>query len=311
MMNLQGADVYVGTIKSWNPQKGWGHIECESTHAIYDKDIFVMRSAVPGGHLTIGDLVNFSVVDGVKGPEACNVAMVSAKAGATGQFPAHALFGFVKSYDAVRGWGHISCDQTRNWYGKDMFFLKSSLMGQAVEAGSKVRFNIGEGVRGIEAQSIQVISASQSFGGIAMPPKAYQVPQAQATTPTGVQRQKGTVKNWNIEKGWGFIQCAETLAIYGKDIFLHRNQLNGQAPATGAPLEFSVELGADGRLIATNVRLQNPNGQGAKGGAKGGKGVVTPRAPAQRTAPHIVAPVQAWPFQAPHWNPAATYWSPY
>jgi len=251
MMTLQGP-VSFGVVKSWNPQKGWGHIECDATQAVYGKDIFVMRSAVPGGHLSIGDQVSFSVVVGQKGPEASKVALVSANAAATGG-PAHALFGFIKSFEAERGWGHISCDQTRNLYGKDMFFLKSALMGQAVEVGNKVRFNVGMGVKGPEAQSIAVVGTSQAFGG--MPSQAYHAPQM--PTPANVQRFSGIVKNWNIEKGWGFIQCSETMAVYGKDIFLHRNQLFGQAPGTGAALAFSVELGEDGRLIATHVRLQS------------------------------------------------------
>jgi cold shock CspA family protein len=258
MMYQQTQGEYFGTIKSWNPQKGWGHIESETTHAIYEKDIFVMRSAIPGGHVTIGDQVRFAVTDGQKGPEACNVVIVSPIAAASGQFPGQSLFGFVKSYDAEKGWGHITCDQTRNWYGKDMFFLKSSLMGQNVEAGSKVRFNLGMGAKGVEAQSIQLVGVGKSpgfqgqyiMGGY----QAYQAPKI--PTPAGAQRFSGMVKNWNIEKGWGFIQCPETTAIYGKDIFLHRNQLFGQAPGVGAPLEFSVQLGEDGRLIATGVRFK-------------------------------------------------------
>jgi len=255
---LGNPQVYVGSIKSWNPQKGWGHIACDTTFAIYEKDMFVMRSAIPGGHVTIGDQVKFSVVDGQRGPEASNCKMVSTRAAATGQFPAHALFGTVKNYDAEKGWGHISCEQTREWYGRDMFFLKSALMGQAVAAGNKVRFNIGMGAKGLEAQSIAVVGsqANKGYGGYFVPSPS-QTQQGPMAAPPSVQRFSGTVKNWNIEKGWGFISCAETLAIYGKDIFLHRNQLFGQTPATGAPLQFSVELGEDSRAVATHVQFQN------------------------------------------------------
>jgi cold shock CspA family protein len=281
--------VFYGTIKSWNPQKGWGHIVCDATHAIYEKDIFVMRSAVPGGHVAIGDQVSFNIVDGQKGPEACNVTVVSAKASATGQFPAHALFGKVKGYDMEKGWGHISCDETRNWYGKDMFFLKSALMGQFVEIGDKVRFHIGQGAKDVEAQNIAVVGKSESkgFGGYFMPSPLQPAKKTPVPAPPNMQKFTGTVKNWNIEKGWGFVMCPETIAVYGKDIFLHRNQLVGQSPATGATLEFSVELGEDGRLVATHVNFPKQQSKGP-----------------QRIAPQRITPPKMH-------NQAANFWAPY
>jgi CspA family cold shock protein len=296
--------VHVGTVKSWNPQKGWGHIECGATKNMYGKDIFMMRSAIPGGHCAIGDRVSFSVVDGQKGPEACNVTIVAAKAAATGEFPAHALFGSVKSYEAEKGWGHISCDQTREWYGKDMFFLKSSLMGQLVEAGDKVRFHLGMGSKGVEAQNIAVVGKPESkgYGGYFMPDPTQPMKKPKLAAPaqaTSAQRFSGTVKNWNIEKGWGFILCMETMTVYGKDIFLHRNELNGQAPSTGAPLEFSVDLGQDGRLVATNVKF--PKQQ-----QKAPQRLAPPQAFAQaqvyQQRPHIAAQQR---------NNTANFWSPY
>merc|ERR1712157_451717 len=89
------------------------------------------------------------------------------------------------------------------------------------------------------------------------PPKKMPTP-----APPNVQRFTGMVKSWNIEKGWGFVYSPETMATYGKDIFLHRNQLFGQAPATGAKLEFSVELGEDGRLVATHVKFPKQQQKG-------------------------------------------------
>jgi CspA family cold shock protein len=282
--------VFYGTIKSWNPSKGWGHIVCDATHAMYEKDIFVMRSAVPGGHVAIGDQVSFNIVDGQKGPEASNVTVVSAKAAATGQFPAHAMFGAVKSYDAEKGWGHISCDETRNWYGKDMFFLKSSLMGQYAEIGDKVRFHIGMGAKDVEAQSIAVVGKSENkgFGGYFMPSPLQPAKKTPVPAPPNMQKFTGIVKSWNIEKGWGFIYSPETMAVYGKDIFLHRKQLFGQTPATGATLEFSVELGEDGRLVATHVNFPKQQQQ---------------KAP-QRIPPQRIAPPKIH-------NQAANFWAPY
>merc|ERR1719491_2147518 len=68
--------VYFGTVKSFNEEKGWGHISCSQTHALYGKDIFVMRSALNGAAISQGDGLQFGVTMGMKGPEATNVRPV-------------------------------------------------------------------------------------------------------------------------------------------------------------------------------------------------------------------------------------------
>merc|ERR1712185_661709 len=85
-----------------------------------------------------------------------------------------------------------------------------------------------------------------------------QMVQAVGAVATALRRFAGTVKNWNPEKGWGFITCQETMNIYGKDIFLHKKELSGQVPNAGAPVQFSVGVD-NGKPIATSVAL-NMNG---------------------------------------------------
>jgi len=61
-----------GTVKWFNPSKGFGFIACE------DKDVFVHISAVEaaGLHsLNEGDTVSFETQDGPKGPSAVNLAI--------------------------------------------------------------------------------------------------------------------------------------------------------------------------------------------------------------------------------------------
>lgn len=60
-----------GIVKWFNDKKGFGFIEQEN-----GKDVFVHHSAISGTGfktLSIGDRVNFEVVDGKKGPAAANV----------------------------------------------------------------------------------------------------------------------------------------------------------------------------------------------------------------------------------------------
>lgn len=290
-----GTGAYIGTMKSWNPVKGWGHIECETTHNMYAKDIFVMRSAIPGGECHIGDQVSFSVQEGTKGVEASGVTILHSKAPRQSwpqmHAPQQSFLGSVKNFDEEKGWGHIICDQTRQMYGKDMFVLRSALNGQIVTAGQQVRFTVAMGTKGPEAHG--VCAVAQGKGQVIHPPvrppagvqpswstAAWQqgAVQWQPVQPVTVpfstpqmalmqqggkgaaaapgQMFTGTVKNWNEEKGWGFVSCQETMNIYGKDIFLHKKELYGQTPLAGSPVHFGVQIQAtDGRPIAISVSL--------------------------------------------------------
>jgi CspA family cold shock protein len=298
--STDGESVYMGTIKSWNPEKGWGHIVSDGTFAMYEKDIFVMRSALPGGHCQPGDQVRFSVKDGTKGPEAYNVVVVQAKNMPSPPVVQHmgsqaipqAFIGTVKNFDDTKGWGHIICDQTRKLYGKDMFVLRSALASQTqtLAEGNQVQFTVAMGIKGPEAQNVILMNGAR---GTVVPPRAapysqqpytqqsnafaqyaafsqnqtsgYAPPStfaqaplqpqlAQAAVTTGRQF-AGAVKNWNEEKGWGFISCQEAMNIFGKDIFLHKKELLGQTPFAGTPVQFSVAWNDDGRPIATSVNL--------------------------------------------------------
>jgi CspA family cold shock protein len=63
-----------GKVKWFNQEKGYGFIEVEG-----DKDVFVHYSAIQQeGFKTLkeGDTVEFDVVEGQKGPQAANVAIL-------------------------------------------------------------------------------------------------------------------------------------------------------------------------------------------------------------------------------------------
>jgi len=302
---INGQGAYIGTIKSWNPVKGWGHVECATTHAMYGKDIFVMRSAIPGGECQKGDEVSFSVQEGTKGVEAKNVTIFQSQSRTTGQLVGMQSRGFVgsiKAFDEEKGWGHIECAETRALYQKDIFVMRSALNGQTVTAGTQVRFSIAMGAKGAEAREVLVWNGAK--GQVVMPPKSIpkqpNYGQFQPPAPWGrpgtVQptwgpmamspamlggaanqtRHWGTIKNWNPEKGWGFISCQDTMNIYGKDIFLHQKELGGQLPLAGTPVQFGVAMGPDGRPIASNVSLNGGNQAAGKPVAMNGYARATP-----------------------------------
>jgi CspA family cold shock protein len=62
--------------------------------------------------------------------------------------------------------------------------------------------------------------------------------------------QKGTVKFFNTDKGFGFI----TPEGGGKDVFVHANDLGGATLQEGTKVEFDVVEGKKGPQ-ASNVRV--------------------------------------------------------
>ncbi len=53
--------------------------------------------------------------------------------------------------------------------------------------------------------------------------------------------QKGTVKFFNVEKGFGFITPDN-----GADLFFHMSEINGEQPKDGAKVQFEVGQGKKG-----------------------------------------------------------------
>lgn len=188
--------VFLGEIKSFNPTKGWGMISCEATEKMYGKDIFLLKTACVDGYMASpGDPVQFSVEESQKGPQANNVKVLvknrkAPDAGATvgGNLPPgqtqdllqqlatiqkalgiavtapHAgamvgasFQGVIKSYNSQKGWGMIECGSTKNVYGKDMFFLKTSLAADNATPGDQVQFTISQGLKGVQAADVRVM----------------------------------------------------------------------------------------------------------------------------------------------------------
>eukprot|EP00435_Cladocopium_sp_Y103_P023971 s2297_g5.t2 len=300
-----------GVVKSFNEQKGYGFIESADTAAIYGKDVFVLKTALQGAFP--GDQVTFSVVDSHKGPQAENILVLNRRPMAAaarpqgpygqtvgprpmggpfrGPVPARAPMngkgggcapadniGIVKSFNALKGWGFITSDEIMQTFGKDLFFMKSSLSAPVSE-GQQVYFTIFESPKGTQAQNIQPVASNRMPAAFRSQtpvpaPSAYRpampvrpmhaapmhaapmhaAPMAAmhayspmpSTQPVHNEYFFGAVKGYNEEKGWGHITCQVAKDRFGKEVFLLRSALNGQAVEPGTLVGFTVNMSPKG-----------------------------------------------------------------
>ncbi|KAL1100693.1 hypothetical protein V6Z11_D05G247500 [Gossypium hirsutum] len=92
---------------------------------------------------------------------------------------------------------------------------------------------------------------------------------------TSTQRSTGTVKWFSAQKCFGFIAPDDG----GDDLFVHQTSILSQGFRTlsdNQPVEFSIDVGEDGRAKAVDVtpmpRPRRPSRGGGRGGYFGGRG---------------------------------------
>lgn len=175
------------------------------------------------------------------------------------------FYGVVKSFNEEKGWGHIACDATRQMFGKDMFVMRSAVRGARLAVGDEVQFTVQQGRGGPEAAAVSILSHSGSVNQNEHEGYGRHEKQESAG-----QYFLGSLKMFDAEKGWGFIECDETRQLYGKDIFAHKREFMGsRSPDNGDRVRFVVEAGRDGRPEARSVVLQEGDAGVNAGGAYG------------------------------------------
>jgi len=242
-----------GWVKSFNPVKGWGFISSEQTQVLYGKDIMVRKEDLPGGHAEPNQSVSFVVMEGRTGPIASKVQLFDAT-GRPGSipgvmYPPHmqgresrntVYKGSIKMFNEVKGYGFISCEQTKILYHKDIMVRKEALPDGSVDVDQVVSFTVAEGRTGPIAANVKFLDADgQSPEVAASAGKEYH----------------GSIKSFNQVKGWGFVQCEDTFALFKKDIMVLKGELPNDGAGAMAGLVVSFEV-AEGRTgpIAVNVR---------------------------------------------------------
>lgn len=129
--------VFFGTIKFINAEKGWGHIECVALKKQYGKDMFVMKSNLEGVQVAVDQEVQFNVAQGPKGPHAVNLRPFVGSRASDQTFS-----GTVKTFNDTKGWGFIESEAAKNSFEQDIFLHKKELNGVTVAVGDQVQFSV-------------------------------------------------------------------------------------------------------------------------------------------------------------------------
>jgi len=246
---------FKGTIKFIDAEKGYGFISCPDA-ASYGNDVWVAQKFNPVlADLQVRDPVEFQIKENRKGqPQALGLRLSKdpdlIDVRHSENDTAHK--GTIKSFDTDKGYGFISCVAVNETHGRDVFLHSKQV--KSFKVGDSVTFLIRINDQG-QPQAYRLREAPKTVAWLEL--GGEPVPSD--------PEYSGVVKSFNDAHGYGFIDCPETHAKFGRDVFIHQSRF--EEIGVGDRVSFKVQE-KDGQPRARNVTLQE-KGSGAPTDANG------------------------------------------
>lgn len=231
-----------GTIKSYSDAKGFGFIDCQELAEVFGNDVFLHASQLPQG-CQVGMPVNFAVVlNKDNKPQAYDL---QPPGGPKGACKGKADVGWKGDSWKGDGWKGDGW-KGDGWKGdgkggKD----KGCWKGNYLDAGA------------------QMMQMSKGKGD-----KGYGKGPGKAATTKPVENVEvigdfvGTIKSFNPNNGYGFIDCPDLKVQYNNDVFLHHQQMGGYQ--VGDVVQFSAFLNQSGKPQGKDLKELQAESYSAK-----------------------------------------------
>lgn len=148
--------------------------------------------------------------------------------------------GLVKHLDRSKDFGFIQCDEVHKQYGGDVFVRGCDLVEHCV--GDPVYFCLSESKRG-QPLGTEIKSCSKSAAN-----------KDEGCQDNSESTNSGIIKSFDEAHGYGFISCSKTFEKYGRDVFVHKDQL--QTFQVRDKVSFCVKENSAGRPRAWNLAAE-------------------------------------------------------
>eukprot|EP00927_Polykrikos_kofoidii_P066915 TRINITY_DN62477_c0_g1_i1.p1 TRINITY_DN62477_c0_g1~~TRINITY_DN62477_c0_g1_i1.p1 ORF type:complete len:544 (-),score=113.68 TRINITY_DN62477_c0_g1_i1:162-1760(-) len=245
---------YEGVVGTYYASEKFGYIRCDQLLPTYGQEIFFQSQDCFGAPIARDQRVSFLLEESAGYALEATPTLAAAAAGkavakSVQVFPSAAdppdavrYTGIVTSFSLQSAWGFITCQDLQKVFQKDVFFHVKDCGGALVSKGQTVTFLLAKDSPPgkPQARSVQVPGNSVVVGVVPVPGQRY----------------SGTVTSYAVASAWGFILCPEIKAYFGKDVFFHNKDCNGQVISKGATVSFELDVPSDGKPQARSVVVE-------------------------------------------------------
>lgn len=233
--------VFSGSIKHWDHQRGFGFIECDEAHRLFDTDVFLHSNDLEPPECQVGTKIYFLMkLNDKNQPQAIRL---------------YNLDGIVKRRQKFM---FIEHPDVREQFGKDAFVADQDRPELAVlEEGAQVSFKLTTGPTG-QPQALDIQHGHRNKRKNQQGQKQKQGGSQKSYHKGGKQEMStDTFYHGNIlsmGQKFGFISCEEAQKCYGSDVYLNQRMHEDKNLSVGDAVMFKIQINDRGQPQVTEIR---------------------------------------------------------